>query len=256
MKKTICTIALIILSVPFCFSSDSVYGLKLSNDLVLGSSSLGVFLTSQLIPAHIAEQPPIETVNSLDALAMYSYNETLDDLGSYLTYTSLLLPAVSVLYKIDFPKKFITYAVMYSETVLFTYGTKDILKGLVSRYRPYSYFDTVPIGEEDDMYNSFPSGHTTLSFMSATFLSTTFCNEYPDSVWRFPICLSSYALAALGAVSRITSGNHYITDIIGGAIIGSFWGWFIPRLHKPIENADLEITCMPAQNGVFLSCTY
>ena len=252
MKRTI-SLALFLLGLLPSVFSDSVYQLDLTTDLILGGGSLGLFAASQLVTPQDAGQADIESINPLDSLAMFGYDENLDAAGSYAAYASLVLPVITVLYEIEFPGKFLTYAAMYSEAFLLAYGTKDLLKGVVSRYRPYSYLGSIPAGEEEDVYNSFPSGHTGFAFLSAAFLTTTFFREYPASPWRYPVSIGSYSLAAFIAASRVLSGNHYITDVLCGAAIGSFWGWLVPELHRRKDNSAVEIACFPVYNGVLLS---
>ncbi len=62
--------------------------------------------------------------------------------------------------------------------------------------------------------NSFPSGHTATSFMTATMLHM----EYG---WRSPwFSIGAYTVATASGVSRILNNKHWMTDIIGGAAVG------------------------------------
>ncbi len=62
--------------------------------------------------------------------------------------------------------------------------------------------------------NSFPSGHTATSFMTATLLH----KEYG---WRSPwFSIGAYTVASVSAVSRILNNKHWMTDLIGGAAVG------------------------------------
>jgi hypothetical protein len=67
-----------------------------------------------------------------------------------------------------------------------------------------------PNGES---YDSFPSGHTAISFACASVLS----HYHPENK-------SIYYLLATGvAIARVQSGAHHTRDVIGGAIVG-IWG--------------------------------
>jgi membrane-associated phospholipid phosphatase len=139
---------------------------------------------------------------------------------------------------------------MYTEAFLLTYGTKDLLKFAVARNRPYTYFGDVPAGDEEDYYNSFPSGHTAFAFLGASFLSATFAAEYPDSKWKAPLIAGSYTLATGIALMRILSGNHFLTDVLVGAAIGSFYGRLVPALHaRPGNDVAFAFT----GNGLLVS---
>lgn len=215
--------------------SDSVYEPELARDLVLSGVTVGVFTTSLLLPARIGERPPVESINGLDSLVVRGYDAAGDAVSTYLTYAMLLSPVFSAsLTVMDSSQAAIDalhYATMYGQAFLLAYGTKDILKALVSRHRPYTYAGAVPGGEEEDYYNSFPSGHTAFAFMSATFLARTFAKEFPESRWRTPVAVGACTAAGAVAVMRVTSGNHFITDVLAGAAVGALYGWVIPELH-------------------------
>lgn len=87
-----------------------------------------------------------------------------------------------------------------------------ILKRTVDRQRPYEkYPDIVPY--TGDFTSSFPSGHTTSAFATATTLTMISKKWY--------VIVPAYGYAAGVAYSRMHLGMHYPTDIIAGAVIGS-----------------------------------
>lgn len=63
--------------------------------------------------------------------------------------------------------------------------------------------------------DSFPSGHSTASFAIATVLAKRF------PMWG-PLWL---ALAVFVGVSRVLRGSHFLTDVVGGAVLGILSGW-------------------------------
>jgi membrane-associated phospholipid phosphatase len=143
---------------------------------------------------------------------------------------------------------------MYAESLLFVFGTSEIIKNSFVRYRPYSYFGDIPQGKENDYNKSFPSRHTAFAFMSAGFLTSTFFTEYPQSSWKVPLCAISYTLAAGMGASRIFSGNHFISDVLAGAVIGSVSGYLIPWLHLRKKNDTVSF--IPLPNGIMAALKF
>jgi len=245
----------------FCFCitayslySQSVFTYDLKKDIIIGGLSLGVFVSTFFVentPSQIPNSLNKNDINDFDRPLMFSYNKTLDMISDYAVYGILVLPILSVMGNANDFNAWLTYGIMYTEAFLLTFGTEDLLKNAIIRYRPYMYDGGVPAGQENDYYNSFPSGSTSLAFLSATFLSTTFSQEYPDSKWKLPVIIGSYSLAVAVSAMRITSGAHFITDVLTGAAIGSFYGWIIPFLHK--NNSNNNVTLNAAPNGFLVS---
>jgi membrane-associated phospholipid phosphatase len=86
------------------------------------------------------------------------------------------------------------------------------LKELVNRQRPdQAYPDVIRTYTYTDG-KSFPSGHTTLAFATATSLALTYKKWY--------ITVPAYAWAAGVGYSRMRLGRHYPSDVAAGALIG------------------------------------
>lgn len=63
--------------------------------------------------------------------------------------------------------------------------------------------------------NSFPSGHTATAFMTATFMH----KEY--GLTRSPwYSVGAYSVATFTGISRQLNNRHWMSDIIGGALVG------------------------------------
>ncbi len=69
-------------------------------------------------------------------------------------------------------------------------------------------------------FNSFPSGHTAVSFALAAVLSK-----------RFPRLMAPlYIVATLVGASRVYLGSHYPSDVVAGALLGLAIGWLVDNL--------------------------
>lgn len=224
--------------------AQSVYTLDLKKDIITGSLSLGLALSPFFLKNEPDQIPSLlgkNDVNVFDRPLMFQYNRLLDNISDYGVYGLLALPAISIIGKSAGNTTLLTYGIMYAEAFLLTLGTKDILKNAIIRYRPYMYSYEIPGGKENDYYNSFPSGSTAYAFLGATFLSTTFSKEYPESRWKLPITIGSYTLATGIASMRIISGSHFLSDVLVGAAIGTFYGWAVPVLHENNNGNNLSI---------------
>ena len=87
---------------------------------------------------------------------------------------------------------------------------EGILKNIIKRPRPYISYDNIKLLIPPPSSYSFPSGHVSSSF--AVFGVFYFLNLR----YKWPI----FIVAFLISFSRIYLGVHYLTDILGGIILG------------------------------------
>ncbi len=76
-------------------------------------------------------------------------------------------------------------------------------------------FSTKRPRPDSETVTSFPSGHTQISFASATSLAWSYG-------WK--AALPSYALGVLTGLSRLADNAHWLSDVITGATIGALFG--------------------------------
>ncbi|MCR4733627.1 MAG: phosphatase PAP2 family protein [Treponema sp.] len=196
-------------------------------------------------------------VNELDQLFMQPYSKKLDLIGTASLIAALSSPAILALTPTE---EWMTVGTMYLESLFFAFGLKEFSKYFITRARPYMYYSNYPQEKVDDgdWCKSFPSGHTTLAFTGASFASYVFCKYFPDNPWRWAVVGTSYLFAVGTGVLRICSGNHFLTDVLTGATIGTIAGFVIPWIHTFNANskskdktARLEIS--PLSLGLVLN---
>lgn len=237
----------------FSQEKNSPFKLDLQKDLILSGSALTIngvdLLCDNILKLNRTEYTGQsfykEDVNPFDRLIMNPYSPTLHTCGNIFVATSLITPCILLAQPQD---EWLTIGVMYAETLLFANGIKELGKFAVNRPRPYMYFDGYPQDKIDDgdWEKSWPSGHTTLAFASASFLSYTFCKYYPDSKWKYVVVGTSYSLALTTGILRISSGNHFTTDVLTGALIGTACGLFVPWFHTIEFNSNTTLGLTPA----------
>lgn len=121
-------------------------------------------------------------------------------------------------------------------TILFNTATTTLLKNVVKRDRPYhTYTGIFPDKLETDY--AFPSGHTSSAFATATSLALTTKKWY--------VTVPAFAWSAGVGYSRIYLGQHYPSDVIMGALVGSgsaiICHWASKQLLKRKKSKTLPI---------------
>lgn len=183
----------------------------------------------------------MEDVNSFDKWAMQPYSESLDTFSNITLGLALASPLVMISAPAT---EYFTIGTMFAESILIANGLKNLGKTFFYRARPYMYYENPPMEkiEENDWNKSFPSGHTTLAFTGAAFTSFVFSTYYKDSQWKLPVILSSYVFALSTGIFRICSGNHFFTDVLIGAVIGTSTGFLVPWLHTLNTNKNVNLS--------------
>jgi len=112
---------------------------------------------------------------------------------------------------------------------LINFGITFTLKYAVNRKRPFRTYPGIIVNKSLRTINdpSFPSGHTSSAFATATSLSLLYSKWY--------IIIPSYAWAGTVAYSRMDLGVHYPSDVLVGALIGSGSAYISYMLNKKIK---------------------
>ncbi|MFC0028073.1 phosphatase PAP2 family protein [Micromonospora chaiyaphumensis] len=134
------------------------------------------------------------------------------------------------------------------------------LKALVGRLRPVV---DVPVAHAPG--NSFPSGHALGSFVAYGALLLVFLPAVAPR-WRKPAIAVAGLLVVLIGLTRIALGVHFVSDVLGGWLLGAAWlgvtayafrlwrrerGRPVPPLTEGLEpEAGEEITPAPAEEHV------
>jgi membrane-associated phospholipid phosphatase len=111
-----------------------------------------------------------------------------------------------------------------------SYGIALGLKYTVKRDRPFVTYPEEFADKTGHDYSdsySFPSGHSTTAFATATALTL----EYP----KWYVIVPSYAYAGTVAYSRMHLGVHYPSDVLAGALIGSGCAWLSHIVNKKLN---------------------
>ena len=134
--------------------------------------------------------------------------------------TPIILYSVGLIKKDSSIKK---QAIFIGEAFLVNAFITTALKHTIKRDRP---FETYPDIDQatSSVGNSFPSGHTSLAFATATSLSLAYPKWY--------IIAPSFVWAGAVGYSRMHLGVHYPSDVLAGAIIGSGSAYLTYKANK------------------------
>lgn len=201
----------------------------------------------------------ISDINSFDRPFMNDYSKPLDYTATGFELASLMTP----LFLIPVPAQdYWKLGAEYAQTIAIAWGAKELAKYCVTRYRPYMYFEGAPQDaiDDGDYKDSFFSGHATLSFVAAGFTTYQALTYFPDSPYKWISIGVSYALCTTTAVLRLASGNHFMTDVICGAVVGSALGFLIPWVNhfwfEPSLDLPLNTSLMVAPVGINFSMRF
>lgn len=230
-------------SQPYTFSQ-SPYKLDLKKETAI--FGIGAVLTAVTLPLNSNIKPLTSEeiylldrndVNSFDRRATFNWSPNAGSASDYLLAAAIISPVLlSMSEKVR--NDFTPVLTMYIEVLIYSDVIPFLAKAVTNRVRPFAYNENVPFDNKKtkDAKRSFFSGHTTTAFAMATFLSTVYSDYYPDSDWRPVLWGSTLLLASIDGYLRYSSGSHFPTDILTGAIVGSAIGYFIPAMHRSNEN--------------------
>jgi len=123
------------------------------------------------------------------------------------------------------------------------------MKVITGRARPYAdssdarNFQMLR-GASAGEYRSFPSGHSTAAFAFASVVTAETSHWWPGARW--PVGLLTYGTAALTGASRIYNHDHWATDVVVGAAIGTITGLKLFRYQHSHPDNRIDNTFLRA----------
>lgn len=157
------------------------------------------------------------------------HNQWLDYVFLVLTYTGLAgieIPCCLILLCWKSTRQYVLPLLL----TMFVSGlpVAQGMKHLVERQRPSNL--PFAIREEPWLFNSYPSGHTSIAFGSA-FTIVLLTWGTPRAKWGY----LALVWALLVGVSRIYRGVHWPTDVMAGMFVGMFSAslvWLCMRAYE------------------------
>src|SRR5206468_10287910 len=124
-------------------------------------------------------------------------------------------------------------AVVVGEATLSATAVASIMTLAAGRPRPFLYGDSAPssVRSSADAGLSFLSSHTAEAFAITTSLYVAERRLHPDSSRARWVLGVGVGVSSLIGVSRILAGYHFISDVVGGAVVGSSMGVLVSSVH-------------------------
>jgi membrane-associated phospholipid phosphatase len=136
-----------------------------------------------------------------------------------------------------------------AEAVLVSATATGLLKIMAGRARPYVSADTnahdfaFGRGTRGHDYESFPSGHASATFAFASALTVESARWWSHATWW--IAPLAYGGAALVGASRVYDNEHWASDVIAGAAIGTLSGLVVARFNRSHPKNRIDRWLLP-----------
>ncbi|MCZ4319561.1 phosphatase PAP2 family protein [Aequorivita viscosa] len=219
----------------------------------LGASAYGLILIQNKDDMPLSErskflddvslQKEIDKINFLDQWAAGKHNKTANEYSDIPFALSFAAPFVLLLDD-EVNNHTGQYLGLYLESLATTAAIYSISAGLIDRSRPYVYDNSGNTSEERRFKNngqrSFYSGHVAATATATFFAAKAYSDFNPNGKGKALIWTGAAALPAAVGVLRIEAGQHFLTDVLLGYVLGAGTGILIPELHKKkMENIDI-----------------
>jgi hypothetical protein len=146
--------------------------------------------------------------------------------------------------------------------------TSQVIRGPLGRTRPQNadrpYDDQYEFhffkGFTHFQQRAFPSIHSASGFAAATALVAEVKRRDPSATWY--VAVPAYVLALTPGLSRMYLGQHWASDIVSGAFVGTFYGWRIvnyshehptTRIDRIFLGTTQHLQIGPTRGGAALS---
>jgi Membrane-associated phospholipid phosphatase len=176
--------------------------------IILLWSAFSIFSTQ--ISAQNADIELLRSINRSSSTGLKEYSKFVSNTTTVVAATTpIVMGVVALIDKDDALLKNALYVgVSIGVDGVLTYSMKELVK----RPRPHATYPDINAYQTETSL-SFPSGHTSLAFTTATALSL----KYP----KWYVIAPSYFWACSVGYSRMNLGMHYPSDVFAGAILGA-----------------------------------
>lgn len=186
----------------------------------------------------------IEDINGIDRWAAGKSSERISSISDIPFGASFAAP-VAMLIDGDINDYTGQVLLLYLESLATTATLYTMTVGIVNRSRPYVYDDSGETSMSRRLsangQRSFFAGHVAASATGTFFAAKIYNDFHPDSPAVPWVWAGAATIPAAVAYLRIEAGQHFLTDVTVGYVIGAAVGILVPELHKK-KNRKLDIS--------------
>ncbi len=184
-----------------------------------------LILLSGLQATAFSQNADIDLLKSINKNETYFKNKYLELNASSVTFVGIAAPVgMAVAGFIKHDKKLKQDALYTGAAFLFSGLVTQSTKRIVNRKRPFETYSFIVRRDDESGGLSFPSGHTSSAFCTATSLAL----RYP----KWYVIVPSYLFATSVGWARMYQGVHYPSDVLAGAFVGAGSAWLSWKAQK------------------------
>jgi hypothetical protein len=213
-------------------AEDDVYKVRPAVDIpIIAGTSAAIIVPYSLSSSIINFRCPCDPneLNRLDRHAVGNNNGTAETFSNITAGLAVAAPYVVDLIDVGWNRTLLDDSIVVTEALTVNGAVATMFKFSVQRPIPKLYAGQAP----DQLrrvsgYDAFYSGHTSTTFAALSAMSMTLTLRHGFSIWPW---LATAVVGTSVAVERVAAGQHFYTDVIVGAFMGTAIGVLVPWLH-------------------------
>ena len=218
------------------FLNSYIFEVDKFESLIFISSVLAVDLSNNYFDRQLIEAPTeseLSTFNQddvpfFDRVAFQPFSSTLKDFSDYTAYITLG-SAILFFYESD-KEVLLNNLIVFGEIMVTQSAVAKWTKTITHRYRPFVYDEAVLNDKKKtrNAQHSFYSMHSSTVFAAAMCGYYYYFQKHGNNIFIGSLLFGS---ASATAILRVASAQHFPSDVIVGAIVGSGISYVICKYH-------------------------
>lgn len=198
-----------------------------------------------------------KNINNIDRWVSYNYSKAAAKASDYFFVGSMPLPMILFIDK-KIRKDALNVTLLYLESVGITGSVYVTSAMLANRFRPYAYNPNVDESKRTrgGARNSFFAGHVAIVSNSVFFTAQTYIDYHPEMKHKWMLYAGAGLVTSTTGYLRIKAGQHFLTDVLTGAAVGTLSGLLVPFIHKNRNLKNQRITLLPNFQGESTGFTF